>query len=63
MKEAIELGSHTMFIAEIADVKADELIMGVDGGLEIEKLKGFFFLPGEGPSFIAGEIFWPISKS
>ncbi len=42
---AIEIGLHTQFIAEIMDVKVDESIMAENGLPDIEKLKPFLFVP------------------
>jgi flavin reductase (DIM6/NTAB) family NADH-FMN oxidoreductase RutF len=39
----IELGSHTLFIGEILDLKADEDVLGETGFPDIEKLKPLIF--------------------
>ena len=41
----IEIGLHTEFIGEIMDVKADELILGENGLIDIDKLKPVIFAP------------------
>ncbi len=41
-----ELGLHTMFVAEIMDVKADGSILGDDGMPDAKKLKPFLYAPG-----------------
>jgi flavin reductase (DIM6/NTAB) family NADH-FMN oxidoreductase RutF len=46
LKQAIELGSHTMFIGEILDVKADRSVLSETGVPDIEKLKPFVYAPG-----------------
>jgi flavin reductase (DIM6/NTAB) family NADH-FMN oxidoreductase RutF len=46
LKQTIELGSHTMFIGEIMDVKADRSVVGEAGVPDIEKLKPFVYAPG-----------------
>ncbi len=56
LKQTLEIGSHTMFIGEIMDIKVDESILTEDGGLDLEKLKGFFFLPGRGKFYRYGEL-------
>jgi flavin reductase (DIM6/NTAB) family NADH-FMN oxidoreductase RutF len=43
--QIVKLGSHTMFIGEIKDVKADEAILGKDGAPEIEKIQPMIFDP------------------
>ena len=44
--DIVEVGSHTMFIGEIMDIKADPSILGRRDYPEIEKLKPFVFSPG-----------------
>jgi flavin reductase (DIM6/NTAB) family NADH-FMN oxidoreductase RutF len=48
--KTIELGSHTMFIGEIKDVKADESILNDRGQPDELKLRPFVFAPGN-PNF------------
>lgn len=54
--QTVEVGSHTMFIGEIMDVKADPSILSEDGVPDMGKLKPFVFSPvssqfyGIGPS-------------
>jgi len=43
--EINELGLHTMFVGEIADVKADESVLGPDGLPDVEKVAPFVFSP------------------
>ncbi|MCX7973674.1 MAG: flavin reductase family protein [Candidatus Aminicenantes bacterium] len=59
--QTLELGSHTMFIGEIIDMKADETILTPEGGLDVEKLKGFFFLPGRGKFYRYGDFLGDIA--
>ena len=40
-----ELGLHTQFIGEVLDVKAEEEIIGLGGGVDIKKLKPLVFTP------------------
>lgn len=56
LKQTVEVGSHTLFIGEIMDIKVDENILTEDGGLDPGKLKGFFFLPGRGKFYRYGEF-------
>ena len=44
--DIVEVGSHTMFIGEIMDIKANSSILGRGDYPEIEKLKPFVFSPG-----------------
>ena len=41
----LELGVHTLFVAEILDAKAEEDVIGVDGLSLIEKVKPMLFDP------------------
>jgi len=41
-----ELGLHTQFVGEIADVKADEEVLGEDGYPDIEKARPIVYTPG-----------------
>jgi len=56
LKQTLEIGSHTMFIGEIVDVKADENILTEEGALDLEKFRGFFFQPGRGKFYQYGEF-------
>jgi len=56
LKQTLEIGSHTMFIGEIVDIKADENILTEDGAIDLEKFKGFFFQPGRGKFYQYGEF-------
>ncbi len=42
----IELGLHTRFIGEVADVKAEGNALADDGSLDIEKVDPFFYATG-----------------
>jgi len=46
LEQSIELGSHTQFIGEIMDVKADESVLGDSEVPDIEKLRPVIFTPG-----------------
>ncbi len=54
VKEVVELGLHTQFIGEIADVKADEDTLGADGRIDIEKVKPIIFSAGSGKYYAVG---------
>jgi flavin reductase (DIM6/NTAB) family NADH-FMN oxidoreductase RutF len=45
LRHTIELGSHTQFVGEILDVKAEEDILGANGAPDIEKVKPFLYAP------------------
>jgi flavin reductase (DIM6/NTAB) family NADH-FMN oxidoreductase RutF len=42
---AFELGTHTQFVGEIADVKAEQEILGEDGYPDIEKAEPIVYTP------------------
>jgi len=42
----LEIGSHTQFVGEIIDVKADENILGNEGIPDITKIRPLIFDPG-----------------
>jgi len=44
--KTVEIGLHTQFIGEIADVKADEDVLGPDGMPDMNKVRPFVFAPG-----------------
>ena len=43
--QIVKLGSHTMFVGEIKDVKADEAVLGNNGAPDIEKIRPVIFDP------------------
>jgi flavin reductase (DIM6/NTAB) family NADH-FMN oxidoreductase RutF len=43
--QVVKLGSHTLFVGEIKDIKADEAVLGKDGAPDIEKIKPMIFDP------------------
>ena len=51
----IEIGLHTQFIGEIMDVKADELVLGEKGVIDIEKLKPVIFAADTGSYYGVGK--------
>jgi flavin reductase (DIM6/NTAB) family NADH-FMN oxidoreductase RutF len=40
-----ELGLHTQFVGEVQDVKAEDLILGHDGAIDIKRLNPLVFTP------------------
>jgi flavin reductase (DIM6/NTAB) family NADH-FMN oxidoreductase RutF len=52
--KTIELGLHTMFVAEIKDVKASESILDGRGMPDLEKLDPFVFSYGSGSFYATG---------
>jgi flavin reductase (DIM6/NTAB) family NADH-FMN oxidoreductase RutF len=59
--KTVELGSHTMFIGEIMDVKADQSILSETGVPDIEKLKPFVFTPGSSKFYGIGQSLGNVS--
>ena len=51
----IEIGLHTQFIGEIADVKADEAVLNDKGGLDIRRAKPFIFNAADGTYYAIGD--------
>lgn len=47
LTQVVEIGSHTEFIGEIMDIKAEKGIISEDGYPEIEKVKPMIFSPGK----------------
>jgi len=43
MIQALELGSHTLFIGEILDVKAEQAVLGPNALPEVDKVKPFVY--------------------
>lgn len=61
LKQTIELGSHTMFIGEIIDVKADRSVLSEGGVPDIEKLKPFVYTPGSSKFYGIGKSLGNVS--
>jgi flavin reductase (DIM6/NTAB) family NADH-FMN oxidoreductase RutF len=61
MTKTVELGSHTMFIGEIRDVKTDQDILSEAGVPDIEKLKPFVFAPGSSKFYGIGQLLGNVS--
>jgi flavin reductase (DIM6/NTAB) family NADH-FMN oxidoreductase RutF len=45
LRHTSELGSHTQFVGEVMDVKADEDVLGESGLPDIEKVKPIIYAP------------------
>lgn len=56
VRQTVELGSHTMFIGEIMDIKADRSILNEKGAPDIEKLKPIVYTPGSSKFYGIGEF-------
>jgi len=56
---SVEIGLHTQFIGEVKDVKAEESILDENGGLDIRKLRPFFFTPDTRLYYAAGPLLGP----
>ena len=61
LTKTVELGSHTMFIGEIRDVKADQSILSEAGVPDIQKLKPFVFAPGSSKFYGIGQLLGNVS--
>ncbi len=53
----VELGSHTMFIGQIIDTKADESVLNPEGNPDMSKIDPFLFSTGEMDYYKIGEKF------
>ncbi len=61
LTKTVELGSHTMFIGEIMDVKAGRSILNEGDVPDIEKLKPFVFTPGSSKFYGIGQYLGNVS--
>lgn len=52
--KTVEVGTHTMLIGEIVDVKANESVLGEGNVPDPEKLGTFLFMPGNGDFYGTG---------
>ena len=55
----LKIGLHTLFVGEIRDVKAEELILNEKGRPSIEKLRPPIFSTGEAAYYAVGETLGP----
>ncbi len=51
----VEIGLHTQFIGEIVDVKVEDAVVGENGAPVIDRLRPFFYVPGSGFYYAAGQ--------
>ncbi|HOE69105.1 MAG TPA: flavin reductase family protein [Candidatus Omnitrophota bacterium] len=56
LMQTVRLGSHTQFIGEVLDVKADESVLNAKGFPDVEKMKAFMFDPATGSYYGAGKF-------
>jgi flavin reductase (DIM6/NTAB) family NADH-FMN oxidoreductase RutF len=54
--KSVKIGLHTLFVGEIKDIKADELILDKEGVPEIEKIKPFIFNPATRTYYGTGKL-------
>jgi len=52
---SIELGSHTQFIGEIVDLKAEESVLDDTGKIDVERVQPFLYIPGSRTYFSLGD--------
>ncbi len=53
--KTVEIGLHTQFIGEIADIKAEEAVLGENGMADILKVRPLVFDTGQGAYYAIGE--------
>ncbi len=53
--QMVEIGLHTEFVGEIADIKAEEAVLGDQGVADILKVRPLVFDPGQGAYYGIGE--------
>ena len=51
----VEIGSHTQFIGEIMDIKAEETVLGEEGLPDIKELRPFLYVPESRSYYGIGE--------
>jgi len=59
--KTVEAGSHTLFIGEIVDVKADPAILDAAGAPVVEKLNPFVYAPSSGAFYSLGPALGKVS--
>lgn len=60
--KTVEAGSHTLFIGEIVDVKADPAVLNDAGIPVVEKLNPFVYSPGSGAFYGLGPTLGKVSE-
>ncbi|MDY0184472.1 MAG: flavin reductase family protein [Desulfuromonadaceae bacterium] len=56
LKSSIELGSHTMFVGEIIEVKIDPTCLDEKGNVDVRKMDPLMFMPGVREYYAVGEF-------
>ncbi len=56
LKSSIELGSHTMFVGEIVEVKIDPSCLDEKGNVDVKKMDPLLFVPGARKYYAVGEF-------
>jgi flavin reductase (DIM6/NTAB) family NADH-FMN oxidoreductase RutF/uncharacterized protein with FMN-binding domain len=59
--QTLEVGSHTMFIGEIKDVKAHKSVLDENGQIDVEKLNTFLYSPSNQSFYKTGAFFGTLS--
>jgi flavin reductase (DIM6/NTAB) family NADH-FMN oxidoreductase RutF len=54
LAQTVEIGSHTQFIGEILDVKADPEVLGSDGEPDIERIQPLLYATGAQAYYAVG---------
>ncbi len=56
LKTSIELGSHTMFVGEIVEVKIDPSCLDEKENIDVKKMDPLLFIPGAREYYAVGEF-------
>ncbi|MDY0213175.1 MAG: flavin reductase family protein [Desulfuromonadaceae bacterium] len=56
LKSSVELGSHTMFVGEILEVKIDPSCLDEKGNVDVKKMDPLLFIPGAREYYAVGEF-------
>lgn len=59
LAQVVELGLHTLFIGEVADLKVDEEAVSGDGTLDIKRLRPLVLAPDAQAFFTVGDYVGP----
>jgi flavin reductase (DIM6/NTAB) family NADH-FMN oxidoreductase RutF len=52
----LELGTHSMFIGEIMDVRCDENVLNADGNIDVAKLQPFIYSTVDGKYYAVTDV-------
>ncbi len=55
LTQTVELGLHTLFVGEVRDVKADEVVFDEQGKLDVTKIKPLIWAPDDRGYYGIGE--------